>query len=117
MSNYNPFTAVSVQVVDREFFTRRRGERGVGDADVLVEGVGGIKVRARVGGRRQPVTVASTSRDTAPRSVHPHGLKIAVARRLRLGLGALLIAERIVGVGVGVCVVSHERVRTSEMRL
>jgi len=38
-----------------------------------------------------------------------HGLKIAVAQRLRLGLGALLITDRFVVVGV--CVRAHGRAR------
>jgi len=86
----------------------------VQDIGVLVQRVGEIgglvgRPAADCHCRLHPVTVAAASRDTAPRSVHPHGLKIAVARRLCLGLGALLIADRVVCVSV--CVSSHERVR------
>ena len=48
---------------------------------------------------KRTVTVAVASRNTAPHSVHPHGLKIAVTLRHSLGLCALLMSVRADGRG------------------
>jgi len=87
----------------------RRVHRPSSDVGVLVQRVGGVDVRRDVGRRGQPVTVAAASRDAAPRSALSHGLKIAIALRLRLGLGALLITDRVVDIAVAVR--SHSRFR------
>ena len=68
----------------------------------MVEGVCDVGVGFRIVGGDETVTVAAVSRITAPRSVHPHGLKIAAALRLRLGLYALLMSYGVADVAVGV---------------